>query len=67
MPFVKAEYDMQYAKENIRRFNLKLNRIHDADLIKRLESQPNVQAYLKELIRKDMEAHGISAPVPDPE
>lgn len=63
MPFVKAEYDMQYAKENIRRFNLKLNRIHDADLIKRLESQPNFQAYLKELIRKDME----SAPVPDPE
>ena len=59
----RADYQTKYEKENVRRFNFKLSRIYDADLVTWIESQPNFQAYLKELIRKDME----SAPVPDPE
>lgn len=44
----------QYDKENTRRINLKLNIKTDADIIKQLESQPNIQGYLKKLIREDM-------------
>ena len=36
-------------------FGLKLNRNTDAELIKQLESQTNIQEYLKRLIREDME------------
>lgn len=62
-----TQHSIQYIKENLRQFMLKVNRKHEPDMIAWLESQPNVQAYLKTLIRQDMEAHGISAPVPDPE
>lgn len=67
MPASRSDYQTKYEKENIRRFNFKLSRIHDADLVSWIESQDNFQAYLKALIRQDMEAHGVSAPVPDPE
>lgn len=42
-------------KKNARFFGLKLNRETDKDLIEHLEMQQNVQAYLKELIRADLE------------
>lgn len=35
-------------------FGLKLNRNTDAELIQQLESQQNIQEYLKRLIRNDM-------------
>ena len=44
----------QYDRENCRRINLKLNKKTDADIIQRLESQENIQAYIKRLIREDM-------------
>ena len=46
-----AEYD----RENTRLINLKLNHKTDADIIRRLEAQENIQGYLKQLIRKDIE------------
>ena len=52
--FNKAAYDAAYHKQALQQFNLKLNRVHDADLIEHLEKQSNRQAYLKELIRADM-------------
>ena len=41
-------------KKNTRCFSLKLSRNTDKDLIRHLESQENVQAYIKQLIREDM-------------
>ena len=45
-----AEYD----RNNTRRINLKLNNKTDKDIIEHLERQPNIQGYLKRLIREDM-------------
>ena len=47
-----------YDKQNTRRINLKLNNKTDADIIKQLESQENIQGYLKRLIREDMQKAG---------
>jgi hypothetical protein len=44
----------QYDRENTRRINLKLNNKTDADIIRQLESQANIQGYLKRLIWEDM-------------
>ena len=45
-----AKYDAQHTKQ----VKLKLNIKTDADILKRLDSLPNKQGYIKELIRKDM-------------
>ena len=39
-------------------FGLKLNRNTDKDLIQHLESQPNIQEYLKRIIRDDIKKTG---------
>lgn len=45
----------QYQKENIKRVVLKLNRVTEESMISWVEGKENVNGYLKELIRKDME------------
>ena len=52
----RVQYETQYIRENQRQFMLKVNRKIDPDMIDWLESKENVQAYLKDLIRKDMES-----------
>lgn len=47
----KARYDAKTA----RYFSLKLNQNTDKELIARLEAQESIQAYLKKLIREDIE------------
>lgn len=42
-------------KKNARFYGLKLSKSTDAKLIEWLDSQPSIQGYLKELIKKDME------------
>lgn len=44
----KAEYD----KNNTRIFTIKLNKNTDTDLINVLESQDNIQGYIKETLRR---------------
>lgn len=44
----------KYDKQNTKKITLKLNYKTDADILKRLDSLPNKQGYIKELIRKDM-------------
>lgn len=44
----------RYIRDNIRRFVLNVNRNTEADLLKHLECQKNVQRYLRDLIRADM-------------
>lgn len=51
----KTEYDLAYAKQNIRRVTIGFNRNTDSDLIDYVESIENMQKYLKDLIRQDME------------
>lgn len=46
----KARYDAKTAYK----VSLKLNVNTDADLIDLLQRQPNIQGYLKELIRKEI-------------
>jgi len=51
----KAKYDAKTA----RYFSLKLNRNTDKDIIERLEKEPSIQGYLKQLIREDMKRTGV--------
>lgn len=48
----RAQYLKDYAK-TMTQFNLRFTK-HDADVIEALKAQPNKQAYIKELIRKDL-------------
>lgn len=55
MAFDQAKYVDQYQRENIQRVAVKLNRVHDADILEHLEKQTNKQGYIKSLIRADIE------------
>ena len=50
--FNQAEYD----KANTTRYQLKLNNVTDADIIKKLSSVKSKQGYIKECIRKDLQS-----------
>lgn len=47
-------YIMNYEKENCTRFTLRLSNDYDKDIVEWLDQQPNKNAYLKQLIRNDM-------------
>lgn len=64
---IQARYDKAHTKA----YAIKLNLVTDADIIEKLSSVPNVQAYIKQAIRADL-ARTCSAPekagcVPDSE
>lgn len=48
----------KYSAKAVRRFRLDLNRNTDMDMISYLEAMDNVQGYLKELIKADMQKGG---------
>ena len=50
----KSEYNTAFIKEHYKRIEVKLKIEEDADIIEHLESIESVNAYIKELIRKDM-------------
>lgn len=54
MAFDANKYNVKYVRENYRQFMIKVNRNTDPDLVAWLESQENVQTYIRELVRKDM-------------
>jgi len=49
----QKKYD-QANKGKYKNITLKLSRESDADVIHKLTSKPNMQGYIKELIRKDI-------------
>ena len=49
------KYLNQYEKENIRQIRLKINRKTEPELLAWIEKQENIQGYIKQLIREDME------------
>jgi len=44
----------RYDRANTKQVALKLNRTTDADILAKLEEVPNVQGYIKALIRADI-------------
>lgn len=50
-----SEAQRRYDEKNCKRYQMKLNRITNADLIERLEKVESTQGYIKELIWKDIE------------
>lgn len=50
----------RYQKRVGKQYHLWMHTIHDADIIKRLESLDNKQGYIKALIRADMAKGGNS-------
>ena len=53
--FSKTDYDLKYQKENLVQIRFSLNKRYDADIIAKLKSVANRSAYLKSLIRKDLQ------------
>lgn len=51
----RTSYLAEYHKKNIKQFKVAINRKTEADMMAHLEAMPNIQGYIKELIRKDME------------
>ncbi len=51
----QAKYDLENRKK-FRMFSFKLNRELNADVIAKLEAVDSMQGYIKELIRKDIQA-----------
>lgn len=51
----KRRASAKYDKANTKGIYLKLNKNTDADIIEHLEEAENVQGYIKNLIRKDMD------------
>lgn len=55
---------MKYDKTHVKQYPLRMNLVYDADIIEKLSSVPNVQGYIKQLIREDL-ARTYSVPVPE--
>lgn len=55
MAFDKVAYNTDYIRKNLRQFMVKVSRIHEPELVEWLEGKDNVQAYIKGLIKADME------------
>lgn len=53
--FDQAAYVAAYQKKNIREYRIKINRLTEPELLEHLDAQPNIQGYVKELIRRDMQ------------
>ena len=54
MTEAKRKASAKYDKANVKMFAIKLNKNTDADLITLLESQDNIQGYIKDMLRRDL-------------
>ena len=52
--FNQTEYITKFVKETYKRYEIRLNKASDADLIDFIDSKENRTEYIKDLIRKDM-------------
>lgn len=60
MPLTEAQKRAQrkYETESTKQFKMRLHFIHDADILKKLESVTNRTGYIKALIREDIKKGG---------
>lgn len=54
----------RYDKAHMKQFLLKFHLVNDADVIEKLSSVPNMQGYIRQLVREDLARTG-SVPVPE--
>lgn len=54
-PFNQSAYVQGFIKTHYKRFSILLNKDTDADIIAQLDKQANRSAYVKHLIREDIE------------
>ena len=54
----------RWQKKNTKLQTIRLNVYSDADIIKYLETIPNKQGYIKDLLRKEMEKNNFVCPHP---
>ncbi len=52
-------YGVNYDKRNTKRFSLKFNLVHDADILEKLACVKTMQGYIKDLIRADIAKNGM--------
>ena len=50
-------YAEQYNRIHCKQYKFRLNNKYESDLIEWLDSQPNKQGYIKQLIRDDIARH----------
>lgn len=50
----RGKYMTEYVRQNICRFELRLNKKQDPELIEHLKKQPSVNGYLRQLVEKDI-------------
>lgn len=55
----KTAYDIEYARTHVKQIKFNASLQYDADIIAFLETVPNQQRYIKDLIRADMASKGI--------
>ena len=60
------EYLNRYEKENIRQIRFKINRKTEPELLEWIENKENIQGYIKQLIREDMENQPTQAELRGP-
>lgn len=53
----KAEYNLEYEKNTMRKVMVRFHNVHDIEMIKWIESKPSMQGYIKNLIQADMNKH----------
>lgn len=51
----KVRYIAEYSKKNCKQICLKLNKVHDAEILERLEQVASKQGYIKALILADIQ------------
>ncbi len=51
----------KFDRENTRQLRVKLNKKTDADILLHIDKQPNIQGYIKQLIRADIAAQTKAA------
>lgn len=55
----RAEYMVDYVRKNICRFELRLNKHRDLELIEHLNNQESINKYLRQLVENDMKKGSI--------
>lgn len=55
MPFDMTQYNIEYIREHYRQYMVKVNKGTETDIIEWLATKKNVQQYIKDLIRADMD------------
>lgn len=62
MPTKKSISQLRYDQQSCTKYGMKLNNKTDADIIAMIEKQNGFQAYIKRLIREDIERNGQPEP-----